>query len=90
MNRKITIGLSGLALALNLSGPAQAADYCAIPLFVASNIRHACEQYGAEGLGGLYHTNRVINELMLRQEQRKPATAAVTRPVAAVIPTTAS
>ena len=57
-----------LALSMTLSqGSATAAEYCTLPYLNATNIRTACEQYGSNGLHGLYSSNRFIQQLLNTQ-----------------------
>ncbi len=63
MNSKSIAALGALGLALALSAPARAAEYCAIPYLYATNIRPSCDQLGAHGMAALYESSRFIHQL---------------------------
>jgi hypothetical protein len=63
MTSKLAGGLVA-ALLVGALGAAHAAELCPFPYLNATNIRPACEQYGANGLSGLYKSNRFINRLL--------------------------
>ena len=63
MLSKITLGLGALSL-LAAATVTAASEYCTTPYLNATNIRPACEQFGAVGLHGLYQSNLHINGLL--------------------------
>jgi len=58
--------VKGLVAAALVSGAGHVAaeEYCRTPYLYATNIRTACEQYGTNGLSGLYSSSRFINGLL--------------------------
>lgn len=63
MTKVIAASILVLSMALS-QGPATAAEYCTLPYLNATNIRTACEEYGVNGLHGLYSSNRFIQGLL--------------------------
>ena len=53
-----------LATLISSSCTASAADYCTVPYLYATNIRTACEQFGARGMAGLFESSLFINGML--------------------------
>ena len=63
MTKVIAASIFALSMALS-QGSATAAEYCTLPYLNATHIRTACEEYGVNGLHGLYSSNRFIQKLL--------------------------
>ena len=66
MIKVITASIFALSMTLS-PGSATAAEYCTLPYLNATNIRTACEEYGVNGLHGLYSSSRFIQKLLQTQ-----------------------
>ena len=63
MTKVIAASIFALSMALS-QGSTTAAECCTLPYLNATNIRTACEEYGVNGLHGLYSSNRFIQKLL--------------------------
>jgi len=67
--------LTALAFTTSLSAGlnVMASEYCTLPYLNATNIRTACEEYGVNGLQGLYLSNLHIQKLLKAQAKSTAA-----------------
>jgi hypothetical protein len=70
MKLKLAIGLAAITLTHAVTAATiPTAQYCTIPYLYATNIRPACEQYGSQGMAGLYQSNSAIMTMLNAREK---------------------